>query len=97
MRHTVRALNVASRICHPAFQSKFPYFFGGREDGLFIGKYLAEWRREDEAEALADRVLLASFGKAGDGGGGRPLPGDSELREMNVADTPAMAAFYDNS
>ena len=51
-------------------EASVPNCFGGREDGLFIGKYLAEWRREDEAEALADRVLQASFGKAGDGGGG---------------------------
>ena len=75
-------------------EANVPNFFGGREDGLFIGKYLAEWRREDETEALADRVLHTSFGKAGDGGRRQPLPADSELREMTVADTSAMAAFY---
>jgi len=75
-------------------EASVPNFFGGREDGLFIGKYLAEWRREDEAEALADQVLHASFEKAEDGGGCQPLPAHSELREMTVADTQAMAAFY---
>lgn len=75
-------------------EANVPNFFGGREDGLFIGKYLAEWRREDEAEAAADQVLHASFAKAKGGGECKPLPADSELREMTVADTPAMAAFY---
>ena len=75
-------------------EARVPNFFGGREDGLFLGKYLAEWRREDEAEARAKKVLSASLEKAGGGSGGRPLPADTELREMTVADTPAMADFY---
>jgi beta-lysine N6-acetyltransferase len=75
-------------------EASVPNFFGGREDGLFIGKYLAEWRREDEAEAAADQVLHAAFAKAEDGGGCQPLPAHSELREMTVADTQTMAAFY---
>jgi beta-lysine N6-acetyltransferase len=74
-------------------EASVPNLFCGREDGFFMGKYLAEWRREDEAEALAKKVLRASLEKAGSGGR-KPLPTDAELREMTVADTPAMADLY---
>ena len=74
-------------------EARVPNFFGGREDGLFLGKYLAEWRREDDAEARAQKVLQTSLEKAGDDGP-KPLSTDSELREMTVADTPAMADLY---
>ncbi len=75
-------------------EASVPNFFRGKEDGLFVGKYLAEWRREDEAEALADEVLQVSLEKAGGSEGRPPLDSDGELRAMTGPDARAMAQFY---
>ncbi|MFP4071671.1 MAG: putative beta-lysine N-acetyltransferase [Desulfovibrionales bacterium] len=74
-------------------EARVPKFFAGREDGLFLGKFLSEWRREDEAEEVIDKVLQTSFEKA-EGTGLKQLSGDARVREMTPADAPDMAALY---
>jgi putative beta-lysine N-acetyltransferase len=75
-----------------------PGFFNGNEDGLFMGRYLADWRKTPaDAETLED-VLDTARSKAAPGPrtvSSRPnLPTGWELRRLGRRHTSDMAALY---
>lgn len=67
-------------------------FFGGAEDGLFMGRFIDPGRRD---ETDADRhagVLTAAQARAG--AGAAPLPPDAVCRACTPEDIPDMARLY---
>ncbi|SKA96234.1 beta-lysine acetyltransferase [Paucidesulfovibrio gracilis DSM 16080] len=71
-----------------------PGFFNGNEDGLFMGRYFADWRRvAADAEILKD-VIRTAKAKASQTSGRNPLPPGWELDRLGRQHTPDMAALY---
>lgn len=72
-----------------------PGFYGGTEDGGFMGKFLDPARGTSDDMEIVMKVLDTSLAKAGGGFNG-PADGDYETRRCTPEDTPAMADLYSN-
>jgi putative beta-lysine N-acetyltransferase len=47
-----------------SIEARVPRFFDGREECLFLGKYLTQWRNEDPEAGLVQQVLRVAAEKA---------------------------------
>lgn len=67
-------------------------FFAGRERGLFMSRFLADWRRDDGQAELRGQVLQAAQARAGLGA--TEAPAGIVIRPCGGQDAAAMAQLY---
>lgn len=74
-------------------EATIPGFYNGREDAVFLGRYLDEARAEEKKPALVQEVLDAARAKAGLHDK-EPLPANMVCRPANTEDAEEMAQVY---
>jgi putative beta-lysine N-acetyltransferase len=67
-------------------------FYNGRQDAAFLGKFLKDWRKQDDRRAKHEEVIEMAQSKAGAGAG--ELPEGFTWRTCEPGDIEDMAAVY---
>ncbi|MDD2497370.1 MAG: putative beta-lysine N-acetyltransferase [Desulfitobacteriaceae bacterium] len=76
-------------------EARIPRFKNGREDYVFMGKYLDEKRAVIQERTIVDQVLAAAQDKAKNNPGAYlTLPQGMQVKVLSPDDTPAMAHVY---
>ena len=76
-----------------SLEAAIPRFYNGRDDGLFMARYLHPDRLIDHSADRVQEVLSAARNRMSTTTG-TTLPGDSECRLMATEDCAAMAELY---
>lgn len=91
---------VPAPVCQPFLaegyeqEAAIPAFYSGREDALFLGKYLCEERRTEERCDLVENVIATAMEKAAAHAGEQPFPAGITCRVAGRDDAGEMAELY---
>ncbi|GAB6059522.1 putative beta-lysine N-acetyltransferase [Desulfonatronum parangueonense] len=90
--------NVAHRFASAGYvaEAHVPGLFNGRESGVFMGRYFADWRKHPSNLDELRAVLAVSRKKAGQGKiiSLSPLPENVRIARMHPDQADAMATLY---